>query len=173
MPILIAILGAIGGAIWWYVRSNPRGAIQTADDILTTARNAPRRFAFRRQTNAHPVEGIEDPMIAVVAIAQAFLELDDLPTQDQRNGLNLAIRKDLRTSEEEAEELQTLGRWLQTQCGGPQEAISRIARKLYKIDGDASFDMLLKLLNDSADADGLSDPQREALDEIKRAFRIR
>ncbi len=173
MPILIALLGAVGGAIWWYIRSNPRNALHTAEDVVTTVRNAPRRLAFRKQTGAHPVEGIEDPRIAVAAIAQSFLELDELPTQEQRGRLTVTIRRELHASDAEAEEMQVLGRWLQQQCGTPEAAITRMARKLYKMDGSSSFDTLLTMLKDVAGAEGLSERQRDALDEIKRAFRIR
>ena len=108
MPIVILILTAIGGAIWWWARNNPRDAIHAAQDAATTIRNAPRKLAFRRQTNAHPVEGIDDPRIAICGIAQAFIELDDLPTKDQRQKLHVQIRTALKTSEEEAEEMEAL-----------------------------------------------------------------
>ena len=73
MPFIIMILGAIGGAIWWWVRSNPREALHVAEDAATTIKNAPRRLAFRKQTNAHPVECVDDPRSAIGAIAQAFM----------------------------------------------------------------------------------------------------
>ncbi len=119
MPIILLILTAIGGAIWWWVRNNPRDAIHAAQDVVATVRNAPRKLAFRRQMNAHPVEGIDDPRIAICAIAQAFIELDDLPTKDQRQHLHLMLRTKLRCDEAEAEEMEVLGRWLLTQSNGP------------------------------------------------------
>lgn len=92
MPILIGILTLVGGAIWWWVRSNPRDALSIADDAVTIARNAPRKIAFRRQTKEHPVEGIDDPRLAVATIAQAFIGLSALPTKEDRAGLSLALR---------------------------------------------------------------------------------
>ena len=172
MPVLIAILAAVGAAIWYYVRSNPRDAIDTAGDLITTARNAPRRLAFRRQTKEHPVEGIDDPAIAIAGIAQAFIELDDLPTKELRDRLHVLLRSKLRLSEEEAQEIQVLARWLQEQCGGATPAVPRLARRLRKIDGEAHWDTLTDMLGDLA-GDGLSSAQEAAIEDIRIAFRRR
>ncbi|MEP4196650.1 MAG: hypothetical protein ABJL99_13555 [Aliishimia sp.] len=170
MPILILILSAIGGAIWWWAKQNPRDAIDTAQDVVTTIRNAPRRLAFRQQTKGHPVEGIDDSRIAVGAIAQAFLELDGLPTQEQRQTLFAALRTKLRCTEEEAREIETLGRWLIDQCNGPSQAISRLARRLYKIDGDSSWEVLQDILSSLVTGE-LPQSQIDEIDDIRLALR--
>lgn len=171
MPILILVLTAIGGAIWWWVRSNPRDALHVADDVVTTVRNAPRKIAFRRQTKEHPVEGIDDPRIALCGIAQAFIELDDLPTKDQRQRLHVLLRSKLGASEDEAEEMEVLGRWLITQCDGATPAVSRLGRRLYKIDGDASWDLLQEVLMDLVAGD-LSEAQAGAVEDLRHALRL-
>jgi hypothetical protein len=169
MPFLILILSAIGGAIWWWARSNPREAIDTAQDVATTLINAPRRLAFRRQTNAHPVEGIDDRRIAIAAIAQAFIELDDLPTKDQRQTLHVLLRSKLRCTEEEAEEMEALGRWLIDQCNGPTQALSRLGRRLYKIDQDNSWKIIQDILSKLVDGD-LSQSQIDGVEDIRLAL---
>ena len=146
MPILILILSAVGGAVWWWIRNNPRDAIGTAKDAVTTIKNTPRRLAFRRQTKEHPVEGIDDRRIAIGAIALAFVELDDLPTKDQRQMLHVLLRSKLRCTQEEAQEMEVLGRWLIDQCKGPSQSISRLSRRLYQIDGDLAWDILQDIL---------------------------
>ena len=170
MPILILILTAVGGAIWWWVRNNPREAIHTAQDVATTVRNAPRRLAFRKQTKEHPVEGIDDPRIAVGAIAQAFAELDDLPTKEMRDRLHMLTRSKLRWSEEEAHEMEGLGHWLVEQCQDPNQAIVRLSRRLFKIDGDASYDALQDLLMGLVEGE-LSHRQTEAVNDIRLAMK--
>lgn len=170
MPILIAILAAIGGVIWWYIRSNPREAIDTAQDVVATVRNAPRRLAFRKQTNAHPVEGIDDERIAICAIAQSFIELDDLPTAEQRDRLHILVRTKLKTSEEDAQEMEVLGRWLMNQCNGPSEAITRLTRRLKKIDPGTSWTLLQEILPEIA-GDGLSQAQVAAVEDLGKALK--
>lgn len=172
MPFIIMILGAIGGAIWWWVRSNPREAFHVAADAATTIKNAPRRLAFRKQTNAHPVEGVDDPRIAICAIAHAFIELDDLPTQEQRQALHVAVRTKLRCDEAEAEEMEVLGRWLVTQCNGATPAITRLGKRMYKIDGGASWDQMQDVLSGLIEGD-LSSRQIGAIEDLRVAFKMR
>jgi hypothetical protein len=169
MPIIILILTTVGGALFWWVRQNPDKAIYAAQDAVTIARNAPRKLAFRRQTNAHPVEGIDDPRIALCGLAQAFIELDDLPTVEQRTHLNTLLRTRLRCSVEEAEEMEVLGRWLVAQCKTPGAAVTRFARRLHKIDGDASWETLQDVLMNLAHGE-LSISQVDAIADMKRAF---
>ena len=171
MPILLLILTAIGGAIWWWMRNNPRDAIDMAADAATTLKNAPRRIAFTRQTREHPVEGIDDPRIAICAIAQSFAELDDLPTKEARQNLHLLVRTKLNTSEEEAEEMEVLGRWLMSQCGGPDQAISRIARRMYKIDGNASYQRLQDVLSELVEGE-LTPRQKSALQDLRTTLKM-
>ena len=170
MPILILILSVVGGALWFWVRNNPRDAFHAAQDAATVLKNAPRKLAFRKQTNSHPVEGIDDPRIAICAIAQSFIELDNLPTQEQRQRLHVNLRAKLRCSEDEAEEMEVLGRWLMTQCKGPEQAITRLGRRLFKIDADASWDTLQEFLGALIEGD-LSSVQIDAIAELKRAMR--
>ncbi len=170
MPVIIAILSAIGAALWWWFRTNPREAIETTQDLATTAINAPRRLAFRRKTGQHPVEGIDDPNIAICAIAQTFLELDGLPTQEQRDHLHILIRKTLRVSEENAKEMEVLGRWLMSQCDSPGAAISRIGKRLYRIDDGSSWTSLQDVLHPLIQGE-LSQGQIHAIEDLRVAFK--
>lgn len=110
MPILILILTAIGGAVRWWIRNNPREALNTAHDVATTLKNAPRKLAFRSVANAHPAEGIDDERIAICAIAQSFIELDDLPTSEQCQHLHVLLRSKLKCTEE-ANEMEVPNNW--------------------------------------------------------------
>lgn len=170
MPIVMLILSVVGGAIWWWIKNNPREALGTAQDVATTLKNAPRKLAFRRQTNAHPVEGIDDSRIAIGAIAQAFVELDDLPTKEQRDLVHVMLRSKLRCDEEQAQEIEVLGRWLIEQCKGPSQAITRLSRRLFKIDGDASWEIIQDILSGLVSGE-LSPKQVDGIDDIRRALR--
>lgn len=174
MPVLLAVIGA--ATAFYFIVIRARHGAEIATDMLDMAndvRLAARRFGFRRSKNMHPAESIEDPNLAITAIALSFLELNDLPTQDQRNAMIVQTQSTLGVSKSDAEEMMVLGRWLMNECGGADGAISRISRKLQRLDGANSFDALMTLIKATLPASGLSDKQREALDDIKRAFRIR
>ncbi|MCF2870244.1 hypothetical protein L0664_04120 [Octadecabacter sp. G9-8] len=154
MPVLIARLGIIGAAYFWAQRArNARHMIGDVGDMANDVRLAARRFGFSRKMNVHPVESIEDSRLAVASIATAFIELDDLPTA-------------------EAEEMEVLGRWFMSECGGAEPAIARLSRKLYKLGGAEQMEPLLAVLK-GAVKDNLSARQRDALDDITRAMRVR
>jgi hypothetical protein len=175
VPFLLGIVGIAAAVYFFVIRA--RNAANIATDVVDMAndvRLAARRFGFKRRTNLHPVEAIEDSKIAIAAVAYGFLELDDLPTLDQRNAFLVHIRAQFRITDSEAEELMILGRWLVSECGGPTPAVTRISRKLNKMVGAAALDPLLSIIQKTIAATGstLSVRQKEALDDIKRAFRI-
>lgn len=175
MPFLLALLGAIVTAYIWANRAK-RGAevAREAVDIARTVKNAPRRYGFTRRANQHPVEGIDDPDIAIGGLAVAFLELDDLPTAQTRARMDVALRKHLQLDAENAQEIAVLGRWLVEESGGPTQGFERLARKLRKLDAGDSFDRLMAVLSDIADAaDGPpSARQSDALADLARIFRV-
>ncbi|NSX53624.1 hypothetical protein [Parasulfitobacter algicola] len=175
MPFLIALAGIAVAAYFFILRS--RNAANIAGDILDAAvdvKNAARRFGFKRRSNTHPVEDIDDPNIAIAALAVSFLELDDYPTQEHRKALHLNMQSTLDISAKDAEEMTVLGRWLMNECNGPDMAVSRLSRKLHKMSGAAAFTPLLTVLRDtlSAGDSEMNEKQRDALDDVKRAFRI-
>lgn len=175
MPIILALISAAAVAYFWMNRA--RNAADLAGDLVNAAndvRLAARRFGFKRRANIHPVEAIEDADVAVGALAVAFLELDDLPTADQRTVLEDSLAKTLALPTKDASELAVLGHWFVTECGTPSQAVARISRKLYKLNGADSFEPLVQVLGDIAGAgNGLSESQKDALEDVKRAFRIR
>ena len=99
------------------------------------------------------------------------------PTAEQQNALLVSLQSRLGHDRAKAEEAMILGRWLVTKCGGPDAALKRFTRKLIKMQGSAALQPLLQVIKDvattGADQGGaLSPRQRDALDEISRAFKL-
>ncbi|KAB7610316.1 hypothetical protein F9L33_13495 [Amylibacter sp. SFDW26] len=175
MPLLIGLIGIIIAVYFFIMRA--RNAADIASDLLNAGndvRLAARRFGFKHRAKTHPVENIEDPRVAIVSVASAFIELDDLPTADQRRNFMLQIQSVLDTNHEDAEELAVLGRWLSAQCQTPSAAITRITKRLYKIEGIQAFEPLLTLIKNTLETSDveLNDKQISALDDIKRGLRL-
>ena len=174
MPFIIALLGLAVAAYFWMNRARRGGEI-AADlmDMGADVKNAARRFGFRRKANQHPVDSIDDPNLAIGGLAAAFLELDDLPTSDARAKMDISLRKHLKLTGEEAQEVAVLGRWFVETCGGASPAFERLAKKLRHLEGGASFEVLMGILNDcaNASAQGASARQRDVLGDLARIFR--
>ena len=168
MPILLFLLTVAGAVMVWYWRARAtadvaRGAADMGRDVIGAAR----QWNFKRRTNVHPVDAIEELAVAEGALAVAFLELGGMPTVEERNALLRALQSRLGVSLGEAEELVTLGHWLVGQCGGPGPAVSRLSRRAARLGGSAAVDDVAALI----EMVGPREPnaaQRDALEEMER-----
>ena len=173
------ILGLIAAATaFYFIVIRARHGAEVASELLDVAddiRAAARRFGFRRRTGQHPVDGIDDPKLAIGGLASAFLELDDLPTADARAATDLSLRKHLGIDAGRAEEIAILGRWFVESCHGAAAAFPRLAKRLRTIDGANSFQPLMSVLGDIVAAGSSGAPshrQSDALAELSRIFRL-
>ena len=176
MPVFLAILAAAGGLIFWMMRArNAAHAAQELVDMAGDLASAARRFGFRRQSNRHPVDVLEEPDVAVAGLGMAMTELGGLPSQEQQNALLISLQHHLRHDLQKAQEAQVLGRWLMMQCGGPMPGFSRLARRLAKLGGAEVFDPCMAVLRDviTAQTTETSPQQKDALEELARAFKLR
>ena len=172
MHIVLAVIGIATAAYFLIIRA--RNAAEMTSELLDVAddvRAAARRFGFRRNKAMHPVEVIEDPNTAAATLATAYIELHGLPSEETRAALVVALQSKLEISKGEAEDLMVLGRWLMNECQGPQPAISRSARKLHKLVGK-DIGPMMEIL-DAVSSDPLSAQQKDALEDIRNAFKLR
>ena len=113
--------------------------------------------------------------MAIAGAGLAFLDLAGLPAAEQQDALMVSLQSRLGHDRAKAEEAMILGRWLISECGGPDAAPKRFTRRLVKLKGNAALQLLMEVVKDVAASgrDGaLSTWQKEALEEISRAFRL-
>ena len=174
MPFIVALLAVLGAAYFWLMRAKmgveaARELSGVASDVMAAAR----RLGFRRRLNEHPVDALQDANVTVAGAGLAFLELADLPTTETRDALIVSLQHHLGVSETDAREALIFGRWLMNECGGPQPALDRLARRLMRMRGAAAFERLMAVLGDVAsNVGGLNDRQRDTLEVIARHFRL-
>jgi uncharacterized tellurite resistance protein B-like protein len=144
-------------------------------DAANDVRLAARRLGFRRRHNEHPADSIDDANIAIAALGASFLELDDYPSAEQKEALIRGMRETLKISHKDAEELSILGRWIMSESGGAQPAVTRVTRRLFKLSQQAHFEPLMEIVKEIAKfGDGsLSEKQKTALEDIQRGLRIK
>ena len=166
MPILIALATIAGGAMVWLWRGRRAAdAVRDAADIGRDAIGTARQWRFKRRTDVHPVDAIEEVAVAQSALAVAFLELGTMPTVEERALLIGALHKRLGVSRAEAEELVTLGRWLVAQCGTPSAAIARLTRRARRLGQPGMADETAALIEAVAPPEPTA-AQGDALNEI-------
>ncbi len=173
MHIIIALVTIIGVVVFYIYRA--RNAVNAAHDLADMAGDvisAARRFGFRRRYNEHPVDSVDDPILAAGALTVAFLEQGPPPTQDQRDLHIRALQSHLNVSKADAEELMVMGHWFVNECNGPEAAATRLGRRLMRLGGSESLDQPLMVINDVASGvGGLNDTQRDTLHDLRRTFR--
>lgn len=176
MPFFLGLIAVAVAAYFWMNRArNAASAVQDLAGVASDVMNAARRFGFRRAANVHPVESLEDGFVATAGVGIAFLELGGLPSADQHDALIRSLQHHLTQDHDKAQEAVILGRWLIAECGGAQQGFDRMARRLYKLQGHASFDPLMLVLKDVAAtfSTGMSERQLESLEKLAVTFRLR
>lgn len=176
MPFFLALFGAAVAAYFWMNRArNAASAVQDLAGVASDVMNAARRFGFRRSANVHPVESLEDGFVATAGVGIAFMELGGLPSADQQDTLIRSLQHHLNQDHDKAQEALILGRWLIAECGGAQQGLERMSRRLYKLQGHGSFDPMMMVLKDVASTNraGMSQRQLEALEKLAVTFRLR
>lgn len=173
MPVLLAIIGLLAAAGVWAWRICAAGsAARDLADMASDVMGAARALGFRRRANVHPVESVDDPNLAITAIAMAFLDLDGLPAREDQQALAGSIVRHTGIEWGQTEEMMIVGRWLINECNGPAPAITRLSKRLNKLDNTA-FQTLLPILNDIGKRAGnLSEQQRDALAELSRRMKL-
>lgn len=176
MPFILGLLGLIAAAYFWAQRARNAAAMtQELGNVAADVMAAARRFGFRRKLNLHPVESLDDPALATAACGLAFLEMDGLPSAEGHDALERSLQSHLALSHDKAKEALILGHWLITESGGAVSGFTRLTKRLYKLQNSAGLDPLMGIVRDVAASGttGLSQKQKDALEEVKQVFRLR
>ena len=174
MPILMTLLSIIGAAYFWSGRA--RNARDAAEDIVHVAsdvRLAFRRMGFKRKTNIHPVDAIEDNDQLTAIIAKAFVEKKGVVTLDDIVRLREALQNEFDCTDQRAEDLTIVADWAIRECGTVDAALSRASRRHYKTHEMNGFQSLMRVIGQITCETDLGPKQKEALDDIALIFHIR
>lgn len=176
MPVILGLLAVAAGVIFWMYRArNVAHAARAFGDMTGDVMSAARRFGFSRRYNEHPVDSLQDPDVAVAGAGVAFLEMAGLPSSQQQAALLVSLQHHLTISHDRGQEAMILGRWLMSECGGPQPGFSRLTRRLVKMSGFDRFEQLMAVLQDvsGAGSGSLVPLQKDALADVAQAFKLR
>lgn len=172
MPFMIFIIGIISAAgIWYWRMQSARENIANLADAAKDVRLAARRFGFKRQTNIHPADSVDDPRLAAAGILHAVAGMADTPSDAQRREMLVQFQSRFECALEDAQEISTFGAWLAAQCGTKSEAVRRLSRRLAGLAGyEAQVDLRAMILAVVTDRAPLGEEENQALATIERAF---
>jgi len=174
MPILLFIIGVATTVGIWYWRMKQAGEI--VSDLSNAAqdvRNAARRFGFRRKTNVHPVDSLDDARIAAMGVVLAVASSDGDLTASELAAAQSEAARTFGIDGAEASEMVALARWTVGQCGNNDNAVYRLSRRTRALAGPEAQDDLERMVRGVAAVDGDPDDERtaDALVHIGRHFR--
>lgn len=143
MPYIIALLGLIGGAaFWWYRLRVVKDAASEAVDAAGRIRGAYRRHRIRTKNEMAPLTAIDDPITAAATVILSIVSEDDPAGEVRVEALSSELA---RVSDAgRAEEALIYARW----------AIGEVVQTTTVIDKISPF--LRTALNDAEKADLLA-----------------
>ena len=170
MPALIAMLGLLAAAAYWYFRMRDVGrAGSDALDQLGRARGAVRRSRMRRKVEESPVMAIDDPVIAAVSLL-CMLAATQHPLTPREEG---AIRRQAGRIAvgEFLDEAVTYGRWLHRQGLDGPKAIRLLAGPLNDWLDDGQMAELGEMI-DGLEADDDLITSKPRVEQARKRLRV-
>ena len=100
MPFLIAILGVLGAAaFWWYRMKAMNEAAREVADVIGRVQGSVRRKKLRKQAALSPLTAIDDPVVAAATLITAIVS-ENGPILPQREAVIRAVISEIADEEE-------------------------------------------------------------------------
>lgn len=107
------------------------------------------------------------------SLGVAYSMLGNVFTNESKAKIVKHCRDQFLQTEKEAEDLVVYSHWIVQQCGTASAGFTRIVKRLYRMNGNASFEPVMATLSSLSAGETLSAQQREALEEVQTVFRLR
>lgn len=124
MHIVLAILGILGGGLFWWYRMKVLG--EAASEVIDSAgrvRGYFRRRKIRHQAEHSPLTAIEDPVLAAATVIFAIVAEDCLMTENHFDAVRSVVA-DI-SNPRKADEAMIYARWAFAQIGDAQTVIEK------------------------------------------------
>jgi len=125
MHILLAALGIMGAAaFWWYRLKIMNEAANDIADLVGRVRGSLRRKKLRKQAALSPLTAIDDPIVAAATLITAIVSEDILLTPRGEDGIRAVIAEI--ADERKTEEAVIYARWAVSQIDDTSIAIDKL-----------------------------------------------
>ncbi|AZO10672.1 MULTISPECIES: hypothetical protein [unclassified Mesorhizobium] len=147
MPFLIAILGLLGAAaFWWYRLKAMNDAAREVADVVGRVQGNIRRKKLRKQAALSPLTAIDDPVVAAATLITAIIA-EQGPILPQREGVIREVIAEIAQSQKKTDEAVVYAKWAAAQVDDTTIVIDKLAPFLReRLDPNERND-LLQMLN--------------------------
>jgi uncharacterized tellurite resistance protein B-like protein len=173
MHILVAIVSILGiiGVILWRLHmatEAAKGLAETASD----ARGLVRRWRWQRKLARNPLDLIQDPREAAVAMMVAVAQSDGAMTDRERQVIVTELVARIGATERQAEELLAHGRWLTREVHDIDYCFDKLAPLIKRQCSPEQHHDVLEMLYSVASVEGRpGEIEGAALARVARALR--
>jgi len=173
MHILVAIVTGLSviGIILWRLHmaaEAAKGLVETADD----ARGLFRRWRWQRKLKSNPLDLIQDPREAAVAMMVALAQSDGAMTDRERQVIMAELVARIGATERQAEELLAHGRWLTRDVRDIDYCLDKLTPLIKRQCTPDQTRDVLEMLSNVARAEGHpGEIEGNALARVSRALR--
>ncbi|MBZ9737750.1 MULTISPECIES: hypothetical protein [unclassified Mesorhizobium] len=147
MPFLIAILGALGAAaFWWYRMKAMNDAAREVADVVGRVQGNIRRKKLRKQAALSPLTAIDDPVVAAATLITAMVS-EDGPVLPLREAVIREVISQIAAGAKKTDEAVVYAKWAATQIDDATIVIDKLAPFLREKLDPSERDDLLQMLN--------------------------
>lgn len=153
MHILMALVGILGVAAFWYWRV--KAIKETADDVTDMAGRAWgnwKRYKFRKKAEAAPVEAVDDPVAAAVIMMMAIAAEEHPLTPVAETAIRNEVARTMGIAD--PTELMVFGKWVASHVEDANNVSLRYAKLWLRDLSQSEREDFLKMVRRVAAADG-------------------
>jgi hypothetical protein len=167
MPVIALILSTLFfWVIYWFFRMD---GLEKIREAMARRRNeARRRKALENQRTA-PLQALDDPRDAAIVLMLLIARTADAPTREQYATVETTARSVFGFERDLAERM-AHARFAASRAENFEHAVGLFANLLRSRLTDAERRQLVEMVETVATHDGPSEPQREAIEALKRRF---
>ena len=167
MPVVALILSTLFfWSLYWFFRMD---GIDKVRARLDQRRNAARRKKALETERTAPVAAVDDPRDAAIVLMLLIARTADAPTREQYAAVEEQARS-VFGFEHDLTEGMTQARFVASRADGFEQAVGLFSSLLKSRLTDAERRQLVDMVEAIAAHDGPSQPQREAIDALRRRF---
>lgn len=171
LGVLVAAIGVIGVILWrlHMAAEAAKGLAETAGE----ARGLVRRWKWRGKLANDPLDLIQDPREAAIAIMVAIAQSDGALTERERCAILAEATKRFGATDKQAEELLAHGRWLTREVRDPDNCIRKLAPILRRTCGPVELADTVEMASRVASAEGPpAEIEAGALSKLRQALAV-
>ncbi|MCV3208217.1 hypothetical protein OHD62_16365 [Mesorhizobium sp. YC-39] len=147
MPFLIAVLGLLGAAaFWWYRMKAMNEAAREVADVVGRVQGNIRRNKLRKQAALSPLTAIDDPVVAAATLITAIVS-ENGPMLPGREAVIRSVISEIANDKKKMDEAVVYAKWAASQIDDTTIVIDKLAPFLReRLDINERND-LLQMLN--------------------------